>query len=168
VVEQRAHATRIRGSLLDHHERGLDAGGVELLEEGRDEQRRWGRGGSQALAAHRDGSAGRARCDRIVGGDVAHNLLYAEQIFGKDHVANRIRARRDPRQRGEPREPREPQEPQEPPANCELAASGLAKLGFSRAEVGRALAAVTARRPGAVLATTPVETIVREALAVLA
>ena len=89
----------------------------------------------------------------------AHNLLYAEQIFGKDHIANRIRARRDPRRRGEP---------QEPPANCELAASGLAKLGFSLAEVRRALAAVTARRPGAILATTPIETIVREALAVLA
>jgi hypothetical protein len=30
----------------------------------------------------------------------AHNALYAEQTFGKEHVARKIRERGDPRQRG--------------------------------------------------------------------
>jgi hypothetical protein len=85
----------------------------------------------------------------------AHNLLYAEQVFGKDHVARKIRERRDPRQRGHGYE------------TFDLAASGLVNMGFRRAEVRRALDAVSARHPSEALTTAPVQTILREALAVL-
>ncbi len=84
-----------------------------------------------------------------------HNLLYAEQTFGKEHIERKIRERSDPRKRGSAFE------------NCGLAASSLMDLGFRRAEVHRALDAVSARRPAEELATIPVQTILREALAVL-
>ena len=85
----------------------------------------------------------------------AHNLLYAERYFGKEHVARKIRERRDPRQRGYVSE------------SLDLAESGLVKMGFRRAEVRRALDAVSARRPSEALTTAPVQTILREALAIL-
>jgi hypothetical protein len=85
----------------------------------------------------------------------AHNLLHAERTFGRQHVGRRIRERRDPSQRGYASE------------SCERAASGLASMGFRRAEVQRALDAVTARHPRETLAAIPVQTILREALAVL-
>jgi hypothetical protein len=85
----------------------------------------------------------------------AHNLLHAEQTFGKEHVERKIRERGDPRKRGSASESRD------------LAASGLLNLGFHRAEVQRALDSVSARRPAEELATIPVQTILREALAVL-
>jgi hypothetical protein len=85
----------------------------------------------------------------------AHNQLYAEQTFGRSHVERRICERRRPRQRGYPTE------------SCELAASALASMGFRKPEVRRALDTVTARNPPEVLAATPVQTILREALAVL-
>jgi hypothetical protein len=85
----------------------------------------------------------------------AHNLLYAEQTFGRVHVERSIRERGHPRRRGYAAE------------SCAIAASGLTSMGFRRAEVRRALDAVTARHPGAVLAATPVQAILREALALL-
>jgi 5-methylcytosine-specific restriction endonuclease McrA len=85
----------------------------------------------------------------------AHNQLYAEQTFGKEHVERKIRERRDPRQRGYISE------------SCTLAASGLVNLGFRRADVRRALDAVSARHRTEAVATIPVQTILREALAVL-
>jgi len=85
----------------------------------------------------------------------AHNQLYAEQTFGKEHVERKIRERRHPRQRGYVAE------------SCALAARGLVKMGFRNADVRRALDAVSARHPSEVLGAIPVQTILREALAVL-
>ena len=101
-----------------------------------------GRGGTSDLANLR------VRCR-------AHNLLYAEQTFGKQHVERKIRERRDPRQRGSLSD------------SYALAASGLVNLGFRRADVLRALDAVYARHGAEVLATLPVQSILREALALL-
>jgi hypothetical protein len=85
----------------------------------------------------------------------AHNQLYAEQTFGREHVERRIRERRDPRRRGYAT------------PSCERAASGLAGMGFRRTEVRRALDAVVARHPRDALSAIPVQTLLREALAVL-
>jgi len=85
----------------------------------------------------------------------AHNALHAEQTFGKEHVARKIRERGDPRQRGYA------------PESCDVAANGLVNLGFRRAEVQRALDTVTARHGADDLSTIPVQTILREALAML-
>ena len=98
----------------------------------------------------------------------AHNRLYAEQVFGQEHVERKIHERRHPRQRGYVSD------------SCAVAASGLVKrrrrptcapkachLGFCRADVRRALDAVSARHQAEVLTALPVQTILREALAVL-
>src|SRR5579859_636862 len=85
----------------------------------------------------------------------AHNLLYAERTFGRPLVEHKIRERSRPRQRGYPSE------------GCELAARGLANMGFRPPDVRRALDTVTARHSPEVLVATPVQTILREALAVL-
>jgi len=85
----------------------------------------------------------------------AHNALYAEQTFGKEHVTRKIRERGDPRQRGYGSE------------SCDLAANGLVNMGFRRAEVQRALDAVSGRHGADDLSTIPVQTILREALAML-
>ena len=85
----------------------------------------------------------------------AHNQLHAEQTFSKVHVERKIRERRHPRQRVYVAE------------SCALAASGLVKMGFRNADVRRALDAVSARHPSEVLGAIPVQTILREALAVL-
>ena len=85
----------------------------------------------------------------------AHNALYAEQTFGKEHVERKIRERRHPRQRGYASE------------SCDLAANGLVNMGFHRAEVRRALGSVSGRHQAEDLSTIPVQTILREALAVL-
>jgi len=90
----------------------------------------------------------------------AHNRLYAEQAFGREHVERAIRERGRPRQRGYAT-------PSCAIESCALAARALTGMGFRRAEVRRALEAVTARHPGAALAATPVQAILREALAVL-
>jgi 5-methylcytosine-specific restriction endonuclease McrA len=101
-----------------------------------------GRGGSSELANLR------VRCR-------AHNRLHAEQTFGKQYVERKIQERRHPRRRGYPSE------------NCELAASGLLNMGFRRADVHRALDAVSAHHRSEALNTMPVQTILREALTVL-
>jgi hypothetical protein len=85
----------------------------------------------------------------------AHNRLHAEQTFGKGHVERKIRESRYPRRRGYASE------------SCELAASGLVKMGFRPAEVRRTLDAVSARHRSEALTTTTVQTILCEALAVL-
>jgi hypothetical protein len=85
----------------------------------------------------------------------AHNALYAEQTFGKEHVERKIRERRHPRQRGYASE------------SCDLAANSLVNMGFRRAEVQRALHTVSAHHRADDLSTIPVQTILREALAVL-
>jgi len=85
----------------------------------------------------------------------AHNALHAEQTFGKEHVARKIRESGDPRQRGYASESRD------------LAANGLVNMGFRRAEVQRALDTVSGRHGADDLSTIPVQTILREALAVL-
>jgi hypothetical protein len=85
----------------------------------------------------------------------AHNLLHAEETSGKEHVERKIRERRDPRQRGSASE------------SCHLAASGLVNLGFRRAEVQRALDVVSSRHQTEDVTTIPIQTILREALAVL-
>jgi hypothetical protein len=85
----------------------------------------------------------------------AHNALYAERTFGKEHVERKIRERRHPRQRGYASE------------SCDLAANGLVSMGFRRAEVQRALDTVSAHHRAGDLSTVPVQTILREALAVL-
>jgi len=85
----------------------------------------------------------------------AHNALHAEQTLGKEHVARKIRERRDPRQRGYASE------------SCDLAASGLVNMGFRRAEVQRALDTVSGRHEADDLSAIPVRTILREALAIL-
>jgi hypothetical protein len=84
-----------------------------------------------------------------------HNLRYAEQTFGAEHVQRKIREGRHPRPRGYAT------------PSCALAASGLAGMGFRKAETRRALDAVAARHPLDVLAATPVQAILREALALL-
>ena len=85
----------------------------------------------------------------------AHNALYAEQTFGKEHVGRKIREARHPRQRGYTSE------------SCEVAASALVKMGFRRDDVQRALDAVSSRHGAEDLTTIPVQTILREALAVM-
>jgi RuvA, C-terminal domain len=85
----------------------------------------------------------------------AHNALHAEQTFGKEHVERKIRERRHPRQRGYTSE------------SCDLAANGLVNMGFRRAEVKNALDTVSGRHRADDLSTIPVQTILREALAVL-
>jgi len=85
----------------------------------------------------------------------AHNALYAEQTFGKENVERKVRERRHPRQRGYG------------PESWELAASGLVNVGFRRAEVQRALDTVSALHRAEDQTSIPVQTILREALAVL-
>ena len=73
-------------------------------------------------------------------------------------MPRKIRERRRPRQRRQRGYVAE---------SCALAASGLVKMGFRNADVRRALDAVSARHPSEILAAIPVQTILREALAVL-
>ncbi len=85
----------------------------------------------------------------------SHNALHAEQTCGREYVARKIGERGDPRRRGHASE------------SCDLAASGLVNLGFRRAEVRCALDAVSGSHRPDDLGTIPVQTILREALAIL-
>jgi hypothetical protein len=85
----------------------------------------------------------------------AHNRLHAEQTFGKEHVERAIREHRHPRKRGYASD------------SCTLAASGLVHMGFRPADVRRALDVVSARHRNEALTTIAVQTVLREALAVL-
>jgi 5-methylcytosine-specific restriction endonuclease McrA len=95
----------------------------------------------------------------------AHNALHAERTFGKEHVERKVgeRRHRDPRQRGSVSESGDGTLFD----SCDRAAMGLMKMGFQRAEVGRALGSVRARYPAEELNTIPVQNLLREALAFL-
>jgi len=81
----------------------------------------------------------------------AHNALYAEQVFGRAHVAGRMDLRR--RKYAAPT-----------PDSFETAARGLRSMGFREHEARRALETLATKRE---MAAAPVETILREALLVL-
>ena len=81
----------------------------------------------------------------------AHNALYAEQVFGRAHVASR----RDLRQR---------KNAPPAPVSFETAARGLRSLGFREPEARRVLETL-ATKPD--MQAAPVETLLREALLVL-
>ena len=81
----------------------------------------------------------------------AHNALYAEQVFGRAHVASRMDLRR--RKCAPPT-----------PTSFEIATRGLRSLGFREPEARRALETL-ATKPDMQAAT--VEAILREALLVL-
>jgi Holliday junction resolvasome RuvABC DNA-binding subunit len=66
-----------------------------------------------------------------------------------------------------PRDPRHPRQRGSASESCALAANGLVNMGFRRAEVRRALDTMSARHGTEALGTIPVETILREALAIL-
>ena len=85
----------------------------------------------------------------------AHNQLYAEQTFGQRHVERKTRERRGPRQRGYADE------------SSARAANGLLNMGFRHADVRRALDAVNVRHRNQILGEIPIQTILREALALL-
>jgi 5-methylcytosine-specific restriction endonuclease McrA len=98
----------------------------------------------------------------------AHNRLYAEQTFGKEHVERKIRERRDPRQRGSASGSEYASGNEYVSESCSRAASGLVNLGFRRDQVQRALGTVSGRHRGEDWAAIPLQTILREALAILA
>ncbi|MBN9160022.1 MAG: hypothetical protein J0I07_03575, partial [Myxococcales bacterium] len=81
----------------------------------------------------------------------AHNALYAEQVFGRAHVAGRMDLRRH---KCAP----------STAASFEIAARGLRSMGFREPEARRALETL-ATKPD--IDGAPVETILREALLVL-
>ena len=80
----------------------------------------------------------------------AHNQLYAEEVFGKEHVKGRIDFRRRKWDDG-----------------AELAKRGLVRLGFRSRDATRALG-IVAERHKSDATPPPKETVLREALAVLA
>ena len=81
----------------------------------------------------------------------AHNALYAEQVFGRAHVAGRMDFRRR-------------KYASQTPASFETAARGLRAMGFREPEARRALETLATKRD---MEGAPVETILREALLVL-
>ena len=81
----------------------------------------------------------------------AHNALYAEQVFGRAHVAGRMDLRR--RKCAPPT-----------PASFESAARGLRSMGFREPDARRALETLATNHD---MKTAPIETILREALLVL-
>jgi len=81
----------------------------------------------------------------------AHNALYAEQVFGRAHVAGCMDLRR--RKCAPPT-----------PASFESAARGLRSMGFREPDARRALETLATNHD---MKTAPIETILREALLVL-
>ncbi|OJY28519.1 MAG: hypothetical protein BGO98_05455 [Myxococcales bacterium 68-20] len=81
----------------------------------------------------------------------AHNALYAEQVFGRVHVAGRMDLRH--RKYAAPR-----------PTSFETAARGLLAMGFRETEARRALETLATKHD---IEAAPVETVLREALLVL-
>ena len=81
----------------------------------------------------------------------AHNALYAEQVFGRAHVAGRMDFRRHKRTVPSP-------------DSFETAVRGLRSLGFREPEARRALETLAAKRE---MVSAPLETLLREALLVL-
>jgi 5-methylcytosine-specific restriction endonuclease McrA len=94
----------------------------------------------------------RARCR-------SHNLHAAEEIFGKEHVAARIRCRQQQwRKRSEDRAPMSSD-------TLEQARRGLVNLGFAASEVNKTLVALADRHGDA--GAPPVPELLREAIAAL-
>ena len=86
-----------------------------------------------------------------------HNLHAAEEIFGKEHVAERIRCRQQQRMRREDRSMTTD--------NLEQAKRGLVNLGFAASDVKKTLVALAARhREGE---APPLPELLREAVAAL-
>jgi hypothetical protein len=85
----------------------------------------------------------------------AHNALYAEQVFGRKHVAERIHL-----QRGK----RTPAAPPSPTPSVQTAARALCLLGFKEPEVRRALVLLETKLDTQLVS---IDAIVREALLVL-
>jgi hypothetical protein len=99
----------------------------------------------------------------------AHNALCAEQTFGKEHIERKIREGRPQaaQRSGHDRERPHPRQRGYASESWVRAANGLANVGFRRADVERALDSVSAHHWADDLSTIPVQTILREALAVL-
>jgi 5-methylcytosine-specific restriction endonuclease McrA len=98
----------------------------------------------RALGGADDATNLRVRCR-------AHNALAAEQDFGRQHIEHRISEKKiHPRQRG---------------YDGEAVRRALLSLGFKSGEVRRALGILDERWAGA---APPIETVLREALSVLA
>jgi 5-methylcytosine-specific restriction endonuclease McrA len=94
----------------------------------------------------------RARCR-------SHNFHAAEEIFGKEHVAARIRCRQQQwRKRSEDRASMSS-------ATLEQARRGLVNMGFAASDVNKALAALVDRHRDA--GAPPVPELLREAIAAL-
>jgi Holliday junction resolvasome RuvABC DNA-binding subunit len=88
----------------------------------------------------------------------AHNRLHAEESFGRDHVAARVRA--DLRQRRRP-----PDEPAHANDAAELTRRALTNMGFRDVDVRRALHTILSRETPLPALTIP--DLLRAALAVL-
>ncbi len=97
----------------------------------------------KALGGTDDAANLRVRCR-------AHNQHYAEQVFGRQHVAARIHLRQRKYSSA-------------PSASFDTAAQGLRSLGFTPSEVRRAMTTLETR----LAEETPIETILREALLLL-
>jgi 5-methylcytosine-specific restriction endonuclease McrA len=106
----------------------------------------------RALGGGDEASNLRARCR-------SHNLHAAEESFGKEHVAARIRCRQQQwRTRREERASM-------PSAALEQASRGLVNMGFAASEVQKTLVAIAERHRGA--GAPPVPELLREAIAAL-
>jgi hypothetical protein len=108
----------------------------------------------RALGGGDDASNLRARCR-------SHNLHAAEEIFGKEHVAARIRCRQQQwrkRGRGQDRTPMSSD-------TLEQARRGLMNMGFAASDVNKTLVALADRHRDA--GAPPVPELLREAIAAL-
>jgi hypothetical protein len=89
----------------------------------------------------------------------AHNRLYAEQLFGREHVAQRTDFRQRKSQRAGCDE--------KPSEDIERAVLGLARMGFTKLDARRAIGVVTAKH-AASHSNVPLPKLVREAIELLA
>jgi len=88
----------------------------------------------------------------------AHNRLHAEEVFGREHVAERIHFRQRKSETTAATPDITPSD-----ASLDVARRGLVKMGFRDTEARRAVQAAQIRNPGA----AAIPEILREALAVL-
>jgi hypothetical protein len=108
----------------------------------------------RALGGRDDALNLRVRCR-------AHNGLYAEQVFGREHVARATSM--DFRQRKSPRVDSD----ETPSEDIERAVLGLARMGFTKPDARRALGIVTAKH-AAGPSSLALPELVREAIELLA
>ena len=90
-----------------------------------------------------------------------HNLHAAEEIFGKEHVAVRIRCRQQQWMR------RGDDQTFVSSETLEQAKRGLVKMGFAASDVNKTLVALADRYRGADAGAPPLPELVREAIAAL-